>query len=66
MASEMGVSEAAVLRVWHDNGLKDKRYAEKVESIVGLYLNPPEHAIVLCVDEKVTFSRWIELSLASH
>ena len=63
MASEMGVSEATVRRVWHANGLKphlietfkvskDKRFAEKVEAIVGLYLNPPEHAMVLCVDEK--------------
>ena len=31
---------------------KDKRFAEKLEDIVGLYLNPPEHAIVMCVDEK--------------
>jgi transposase len=63
MAGEMGVSEATVRRVWHANGLKphlietfkvskDKRFAEKVDAIVGLYLNPPEHAIVLCVDEK--------------
>jgi transposase len=63
MASEVGVSEATVRRVWHANGLKphlietfkvsrDKRFAEKVDAIVGLYLNPPEHAIVLCVDEK--------------
>jgi transposase len=63
MASEVGVSEATVRRVWHANGLKphlmetfkvskDKRFAEKVEAIVGLYLNPPEHAMVLCVDEK--------------
>jgi transposase len=63
MATEMAVSEATVRRVWHANGLKphlietfkvskDKRFAEKVDTIVGLYLNPPEHAIVLCVDEK--------------
>ncbi len=63
MAAEMGVSEATVRRIWHANGLKphlvetfkvskDKRFAEKLETIVGLYLNPPEHAIVLCVDEK--------------
>ena len=31
---------------------KDKRFAEKLEDIVGLYLNPPEHAIVMCIDEK--------------
>ena len=63
MAAEMGVSEATVRRVWHAHGLKphlverfkiskDKRFAEKLEDIVGLYLNPPEHAIVMCVDEK--------------
>ena len=63
MAAEMGVSEATVRRIWHANGLKphllesfkvsnDKRFSEKLETIVGLYLNPPEHAIVLCVDEK--------------
>lgn len=63
MAAEMGVSEATVRRIWHANGLKphlveafkvskDKKFAEKLETIVGLYLNPPEHAIVLCVDEK--------------
>src|SRR5512133_2253392 len=63
MAAEMGVSEATVRRIWHAHGLKphlletfkiskDKRFAEKLEAIVGLYLNPPEHAIVMCVDEK--------------
>lgn len=63
MAAEMGVSEATVRRIWHANGLKphllegfklsnDKRFAEKLDAIVGLYLNPPEHAMVLCVDEK--------------
>lgn len=31
---------------------KDKLFAEKLEAIVGLYLNPPEHAIVMCVDER--------------
>jgi transposase len=63
MAAEMGVSEATVRRIWHAHGLKphlvegfkvskDKRFAEKLEVIVGLYLNPPEHAVVMCVDEK--------------
>ena len=63
MAAEMGVSEATVRRIWHANGLKphlletfkvsnDKQFAQKLDVIVGLYLNPPEHAIVLCVDEK--------------
>jgi transposase len=63
MAAEMGVSEATVRRIWHAHGLKphlvetfkvskDKQFAEKLEAIVGLYLNPPEHALVMCVDEK--------------
>ena len=63
MASAAGISEASVRRIWHAHGLKphlirtfklsrDIRFAEKLETIVGLYLNPPEHAIVLCADEK--------------
>jgi transposase len=63
MAAAVGVSEATVRRIWHAHGLKphlvktfkvsnDPQFAEKLETIVGLYLNPPEHAIVLCVDEK--------------
>jgi transposase len=63
MADAAGISEASVRRIWHANGLKphlvkrfklsnDKRFAEKLEDIVGLYLNPPERALVLCCDEK--------------
>jgi transposase len=63
MAAAAGISEASVRRIWHAHGLKphllrtfklsrDIRFAEKLETIVGLYLNPPEHAIVLCADEK--------------
>jgi len=63
MASAAGISEATVRRIWHAHGLKphlvrtfklsrDPRFTEKLEDIVGLYLNPPEHAIVLCADEK--------------
>ena len=63
MAAAAGLSEASVRRIWHANGLKphlvktfkishDVRFAEKLNVIVGLYLNPPEHAIVLCADEK--------------
>jgi hypothetical protein len=57
--------EASVRRIWHAHGLKphlvktfkvsrDPEFADKLEAIVGLYLNPPEHALalVLCVDEK--------------
>jgi transposase len=63
MAAVTGISEATIRRIWHAHGLKphlvktfkvsnDPQFAEKLETIVGLYLNPPEHAIVLCVDEK--------------
>jgi transposase len=63
MASAAGISEASVRRIWHAHGLKphlvrtfklsrDPQFTEKLEDIVGLYLNPPEHAIVLCADEK--------------
>ena len=63
MAREMGISDSSVGRIWRAHGLKphrvesfkvsnDPKFAEKLEAIVGLYLNPPEHALVLCVDEK--------------
>src|SRR6185437_6804577 len=63
MAEAAGLSEKSVRRIWHKHGLKphlsrtfkvsnDPKFAEKLEAIVGLYLNPPEHAIVLCADEK--------------
>jgi transposase len=63
MAAAAGISEASVRRIWHAHGLKphlvktfklsrDPAFTEKLEDIVGLYLNPPEHAIVLCADEK--------------
>ena len=63
MAREMGISKASVSRIWRANGLKphrvesfkvsnDPNFADKLEAIVGLYLNPPEHALVLSVDEK--------------
>jgi len=63
MAREAGISEASVRRIWHAHGLKphrvesfkisrDPEFVDKLEDIVGLYLNPPEHALVLSVDEK--------------
>ena len=63
MAAVANISEASVRRIWRRHGLKphlvesfkisnDPRFAEKLEAIVGLYLNPPEHALVLCCDEK--------------
>ncbi len=63
MAAAAGISEASVRRIWHAHGLKphlvetfkishDPQFAEKLEAIVALYVNPPEHALVLCCDEK--------------
>lgn len=63
MAKATGASRAMVNRVWQANGLKphllrtfklsnDRRFAAKLVDVVGLYLNPPEHALVLCADEK--------------
>jgi transposase len=63
LAEALGTNHALVNRVWHANGLKphlchtfkvsnDPRFAEKLLDVVGLYLDPPEHALVLCVDEK--------------
>lgn len=63
MAKESGVSQRTVVRVWHAFGLKphmedtfklsqDPFFIEKVRDIVGLYMNPPDRAVVLCVDEK--------------
>jgi transposase len=65
MAKAMGVSKDTVRRVWVAHGLKphltrtfklsnDPRFAEKLVDVVGLYLNPPEHAMVLCADEKTS------------
>ena len=63
MAKEMGVSHTSVQRIWAEHGLKphkvksfkvsnDPEFAKKVEDIVGLYLDPPEKALVLSIDEK--------------
>jgi transposase len=63
MAAAQGVSEATVRRIWHQHRLqphrtktfklsRDKRFVEKLCDVVGLYLNPPDKALVLCVDEK--------------
>ena len=63
MARAAGVSQTAVVRIWHAFGLQPHRtetfkispdplFVEKVRDIVGLYLNPPDRAFVLCVDEK--------------
>jgi hypothetical protein len=63
VAAAAGVSYASVQRIWRAHGLKphlvkgfkvsrDKNFAAKVEDVVGLYLNPTDKALVLCVDEK--------------
>jgi transposase len=63
MAAEVGLTQNAVLRIWHAFGLqphrqetfklsKDPLFVDKIHDIVGLYLNPPERAVVLCIDEK--------------
>ncbi|MFO0981088.1 MAG: IS630 family transposase [Planctomycetota bacterium] len=63
LAKEMGVSQSMVLRVWRANGLKphlvrtfklsnDPDFEEKLKDVVGLYLNPPQNALVISVDEK--------------
>ena len=63
MAEQVGLSQTAVVRIWKAFGLqphrvegfkisKDPMFVEKVRDVVGLYMNPPEHAVVLCVDEK--------------
>jgi transposase len=63
MAAATGMSQSAISRIWRAFGLKpqqteafklspDPRFIDKVRDIVGLYLNPPEAAVVLCVDEK--------------
>ena len=63
MAAVLEVSPSTVMRHWRANGLKphlvrgfkvsrDPKFVEKLEDFVGLYMSPPEHALVLCCDEK--------------
>jgi transposase len=63
MAKELGLSQSAVSRIWRAFGLqphrqeawklsRDPLFVDKVKDVVGLYLDPPERAVVLCVDEK--------------
>ncbi len=63
MAREVGISPSSVQRIWAEAGLKphliktfkisnDPEFEEKVTDVVGLYMNPPDKALVLCVDEK--------------
>ena len=63
MAAQVGVSSASVQRVWREHRLyphrvstfkvsKDPQFLEKLTDVVGLYMNPPDNAAVLCIDEK--------------
>src|SRR5574337_541284 len=63
MAKAQGVSKATVQRIWHEHHLnphllktfklsRDTHFVEKLYDVVGLYLNPPDKSLVLCVDEK--------------
>ena len=63
MAAEMGLSQSSVSRIWRAFGLKphvvetwklstDPEFIAKVRDVVGLYMSPPEHALVLAVDDK--------------
>src|SRR5437773_1438246 len=81
MARQVGLSQTAVSRIWRAFGLKphlqetwklstDPQFIDKVRDVVGLYLDPPEAALVLCVDEKsqiqaldltATYSSWLNL-----
>jgi transposase len=65
LAARVGMSASSVGRIWQAFGLKpwlvdtfklseDPMFVEKVRDVVGLYLNPPDHAVVLCVDEKTS------------
>lgn len=63
MAAVQGISKSSVSRIWRSHNIKphrtetfklsrDPRFLEKLTDVVGLYLNPPDQAMVLCVDEK--------------
>ena len=63
MAERQGVSKSTISNIWRSHNLKphrsktfklsrDPRFLEKLTDVVGLYLNPPQQALVLCVDEK--------------
>jgi transposase len=74
MAERVGVSPASVQRIWSARGLKphlvktfklsnDRHFEEKLVDVVGLYLNPPDQAVVLCMDEKSQIQALDEPSL---
>jgi transposase len=68
LAEHLGVGATTIRRVWHSNGLKphlsrtfklsrDPRFEDKLLDVVGLYMNPPEHALVLSCDERARSRR---------
>ena len=70
MAKAAGISVSSVQRIWRAHGLRphlvrrfklsnDPQFAAKLKEIVGLYVNPPNHAIVLSVDEKRSHGEWV-------
>jgi len=73
MAAAQAVSPASIQRIWDAHGLephrtrsfklsRDKRFVEKLTDVVGLYLNPPDKALVICVDEKSQIKLWTALN----
>jgi transposase len=71
LAAHLGVSHGTINTIWRDMGLQphrtrtfkqsnDPRLEEKVTDVVGLYMNPPEHAVVLCVDEKTQIQALVD------
>lgn len=73
MAAALGTNQLFVNRVWRDCGFKphlikqfkisnDPHFQEKLEDVVGLYLNPPENAVVFSVDKKARYKLWTERS----
>ena len=69
MAERTGLSKSTIGRIWRSFELKphredgfklsnDPQFVEKIHDVVGLYLRPPESAVVLCVDEKSQVRRW--------
>src|ERR1700730_7073622 len=73
MAEAQEISKSTVNRLWQLHNIKphlsstfklsrDAKFLEKLTDVVGLYLNPPDKALVLCLDERAKFKRWIGLS----
>ena len=77
MAQAQGVSKSTVSNIWRSHNLKphrlksfklsrDARFLEKLTDVVGLYLNPPDQALVLCVDEKTQIQALRRLGTMTH